>query len=75
MISVVLGPTLGLSPNVILLFSIGEGIAFTVIISLLAERYLFPMRRDRVPMMTTLIASCGFGSATITAGDVAQTLG
>jgi hypothetical protein len=46
MISVVLGPTLGLSPGVILPFSIAEGIAFTVIISLLEERYLFPMRRD-----------------------------
>jgi hypothetical protein len=46
MITLVLGPALGLSPSVVLPFCIAEGIGFTVIISLLAERYLFPMRQD-----------------------------
>jgi hypothetical protein len=45
MISIVLGPTLGMSPGVILPCSIAEGIVFTVMISLLAERYLFPTRQ------------------------------
>jgi hypothetical protein len=46
MISVVLGPALGLTPGVILPLSIVEGIAFTVVISKLAERYLFRMPQD-----------------------------
>jgi hypothetical protein len=46
MISFLLGPVLGLSPVVVLPLSIIEGLVLTVLVSRLAERYLFPMPQD-----------------------------
>ena len=46
MISFVLGPILGFGPVAVLPFSIIEGLSLTVLISVLAERYLFPMPQD-----------------------------
>ncbi len=46
MITFALGSALGLSPAVALPASIIEGVALTVIVSLLAERWLFPMPQD-----------------------------
>jgi hypothetical protein len=46
MITLLLGPAMGLSPDLALSLSLVEGVACTVLVSLLAERYLFPMPQD-----------------------------
>ena len=46
MVTFFLGPAIGLGVGVTLVISIAEGVALTVLISVLAERYLFPMPQD-----------------------------
>jgi hypothetical protein len=48
MIAFLLNPTIG-SGGIALMLTIAEGIALTAILAVLAERYLFPMSRDRYP--------------------------
>ena len=46
MITFVLGPAMGLGLAVALPLSIVEGLALTILVSVLAERYLFKMPQD-----------------------------
>jgi hypothetical protein len=46
MITFVLGPAFGLDIGLLLPLSLIEGVGVTILISVLAERYIFPMPQD-----------------------------